>query len=251
MPVTARVASAIVRGTNGTPASCSAWATRWLSSAWTPGQSVSSSSEETPRAAGSRSCAAETSRRSSRATRVRVPRPSMRSYTVAVDGGGLPVCARALRVESRALAALARRRACGAPAMTVRFPELPQPDSPDPTRVGRHAARRARRSSTATSASSLCHSLSCIAWLHACAAVERPRRPRGARRTAVAQRAACRRSRRSSRWTPTRRRRRARRAQHPRWSCSDNDPFCPEGAAALYGEPLGLPDRPATRARRT
>ena len=23
--------------------------------------------------------------------------------------------------------------------------------------------------------------------------------------------------------------------------CSDDDPYCPEGAAALYGEPLGLP----------
>jgi serine hydrolase len=23
--------------------------------------------------------------------------------------------------------------------------------------------------------------------------------------------------------------------------CSDNDPYCPEGAAALYGEPLGIP----------
>ena len=23
--------------------------------------------------------------------------------------------------------------------------------------------------------------------------------------------------------------------------CSDNDPYCPEGAATLYGEPLGIP----------
>jgi uncharacterized protein len=23
--------------------------------------------------------------------------------------------------------------------------------------------------------------------------------------------------------------------------CSDNDPYCPEGAAGLYGEPLGIP----------
>ena len=25
--------------------------------------------------------------------------------------------------------------------------------------------------------------------------------------------------------------------------CSENDPYCPEGAAALYGEPLGIPVR--------
>ena len=38
IPVTARVDGASARGTNGTPASCSAWATRWASSACTPGQ---------------------------------------------------------------------------------------------------------------------------------------------------------------------------------------------------------------------
>ena len=36
--MTARVTSASVRGTTGTPASCSACATRCASSAWTPGQ---------------------------------------------------------------------------------------------------------------------------------------------------------------------------------------------------------------------
>jgi predicted alpha/beta hydrolase family esterase len=33
----------------------------------------------------------------------------------------------------------------------------------------------------------------------------------------------------------------ARAAGHTRLVCSDNDAYCPEGAAVLYGEPLGLP----------
>jgi predicted alpha/beta hydrolase family esterase len=32
----------------------------------------------------------------------------------------------------------------------------------------------------------------------------------------------------------------ARAAAETRLVCSDNDPYCPEGAGALYGEPLGL-----------
>ena len=37
IPVAARLRAASVRGTSGTPAPCSAWATRWASRAWTPG----------------------------------------------------------------------------------------------------------------------------------------------------------------------------------------------------------------------
>ena len=50
---------------SGTPASCSACATRWASSACTPGQVARISARPTPRAAGSRSRAAATSRRTS------------------------------------------------------------------------------------------------------------------------------------------------------------------------------------------
>src|SRR4051794_2763967 len=82
MPVTVRAVAAIARGASGTPASSSAWATRWASRAWTPGHRARISSEETPRAAGSRSWAAATSRRSSRATRATVRIPIMR-YSVA------------------------------------------------------------------------------------------------------------------------------------------------------------------------
>src|SRR3954470_12232349 len=67
----------MARGATGMPMSCSAWATRWASTACTPGHAISTSAEDTPRAAGSRSWAAATSWRTSRATRRRVPRPSM------------------------------------------------------------------------------------------------------------------------------------------------------------------------------
>ena len=73
MFVIARVASAIARGTSGTRPACSACATRWASSAWTPGQLSRISSDETPRAAGSRSRAAATSQRISRTTPAKVP----------------------------------------------------------------------------------------------------------------------------------------------------------------------------------
>ena len=81
IPVTERVTAASARGTIGRPASCSAWETLCESSAWTPGQLASTSTDPTPRAAGSRSCAAATSRRISPTTRARVRSPSM-------DAGG-------------------------------------------------------------------------------------------------------------------------------------------------------------------
>ncbi len=73
MPVTARLTAAMTRGRNGTPRLCSACATRWASSAWTPGQVARISSVPTPRAAGSRLRAAATSRRISAAVRAISP----------------------------------------------------------------------------------------------------------------------------------------------------------------------------------
>jgi hypothetical protein len=72
MFVIARVASAIAREISGTRAPCRACATRCARSACTPGQLSRISSDETPRAAGSRSRAAATSHRISRATRWKV-----------------------------------------------------------------------------------------------------------------------------------------------------------------------------------
>src|ERR1700761_8900740 len=77
MPVTDRATVAISRGTIGTPAPYRAWATRWASSAWTPGQAARISSEPTSRAAGSRSWAAAISRRISATVRAMTPRPNM------------------------------------------------------------------------------------------------------------------------------------------------------------------------------
>src|SRR3954468_9468612 len=76
-PVTERTTAAIVRGTTGTPASCSAWATRWASSAWTPGHAARISPGPTPRAAGSRSRAARTSRVTSLTTLESAPVPNI------------------------------------------------------------------------------------------------------------------------------------------------------------------------------
>src|SRR4051794_40573100 len=77
-PVSERAAPAMTRGTTGTPTWSSACATRCASRAWTPGQVATIPRAETPRAAGSRSRAARTSRDTSRASWATVLRPSMR-----------------------------------------------------------------------------------------------------------------------------------------------------------------------------
>src|SRR3954468_12378464 len=77
MPVAARMKVAIARGASGTPAPCMACARRCASSAWTPGHAARISTGPTPRAAGSRSRAAVTSRVTSLTTRATVPRPNM------------------------------------------------------------------------------------------------------------------------------------------------------------------------------
>src|SRR5262245_34784482 len=64
-------------GATGTPASWSAWATRWARIAWTPPQLSRISTLPTRRAAGSRSRAEAISERISRATRLRVSNPGM------------------------------------------------------------------------------------------------------------------------------------------------------------------------------
>src|SRR5690349_20381388 len=75
-PVTARLAYEIAIGAPGTPASCSACATRWARIACTPAQLMRISAVPTPRAAGSRSRAEATSARISPRTRFIVPRPN-------------------------------------------------------------------------------------------------------------------------------------------------------------------------------
>lgn len=124
----------------------------------------------------------------------------------------------------------------------VQFPELPECDVPCPDRwgavfrseLGRLAARRDDERIV------IAHSLGCVLWLREAAAVAESRRvdrvalvappgpgaeiaelagfyPTGAERDAVAAA-----------------------ARHTRLVCSDDDPYCPGGAAHVWGEPLGL-----------
>lgn len=120
----------------------------------------------------------------------------------------------------------------------VRFPELPDPDSPDPA-AWEQALLDELGGLVGDERVVLCHSLSCIAWLRACSRVGKPVdrvalvAPPSLRSglaelvpffpvTATAGDVA-----RASRQT--------------RLVCSDNDPYCPDGAAALYGAPLDIP----------
>src|SRR5213083_2218807 len=120
----------------------------------------------------------------------------------------------------------------------VRFPDLPEPDAPDP-----NAWRRELLAELAQLDGServvVCHSLSCITWLAACTELDQPvdrvalvaPPSLGAGLpellpffpvTATAEEVAG-------------------AARQTRLVCADNDPYCPEGAAALYGGSLDLP----------
>jgi predicted alpha/beta hydrolase family esterase len=114
----------------------------------------------------------------------------------------------------------------------VRFPALPRPDAPV---LDEWLAALARELDRTRELTVLCHSLGCILWLHHAAV-----RPAPVRRVLLnappeplpavpsffpvatdggAVRAA---------------------AAVSRLVCSDDDPYCPAGAATVYGEPLGL-----------
>lgn len=124
----------------------------------------------------------------------------------------------------------------------VQFPQLPDCDTPCPDRwggafrseLGRLAARRDDERVV------VAHSLGCVLWLREAANVAESRRvdrvalvappgpgaeieelarfyPTGAEREAVAAAAG-----------------------QTRLVCSDDDPYCPGGAAQVWGEPLGL-----------
>jgi uncharacterized protein len=113
----------------------------------------------------------------------------------------------------------------------VAFPRLPNPEAPD-----LHAwlyALDAELDALPTDPVVVCHSLGCLLWLHHRAAGGR----RSARLLLVAP---------PSRTgapsalapffpVPLRHLRRA------RLVCSDDDPYCPEGAVRVYGNRLGLP----------
>jgi predicted alpha/beta hydrolase family esterase len=85
----------------------------------------------------------------------------------------------------------------------------------------------------------LCHSLSCIAWLNACAEIEPPV-DRVALVAPPSPGAGIAEIEPFFPVTATSGHV-ARAARRTRLICSDDDPYCPEGATRLYGEPLGLP----------
>src|SRR4029453_16631970 len=147
IPVSDRETYASTRGTTGTLASSSAWATRWESSACTPGQAASTSAAETPLAAGSRSYAARTSRRSSPATRRRVPIPNtpyslrrcaVRAVRAAPDGHAQEVMGREVDLQERV-----GQRAVEPREQLQRLERLQGPDHAG--RRAEHAGLRARR----------------------------------------------------------------------------------------------------------
>jgi predicted alpha/beta hydrolase family esterase len=118
----------------------------------------------------------------------------------------------------------------------VRYPQLPDPDDPQPEAWD--AALREQLAALDHDATVVCHSLACALWLRAAAGGARAGRvllvappapdseypevrrffPTGAHADTVAAAAA-----------------------ETRLVCADDDPYCPGGAAAIYGEPLGLP----------
>jgi len=120
----------------------------------------------------------------------------------------------------------------------VVFPELPDPETPDPAAWRREVLGALARLD-GNDPIVICHSLSCITWLSVAHELSRPVQRAALVAppslgsglpelepffpvTASAQDVAG-------------------AAGHTRLVCSDDDPYCPEGAAALYGAPLGLP----------
>jgi predicted alpha/beta hydrolase family esterase len=110
------------------------------------------------------------------------------------------------------------------------------PDLPDPHEPSLPAWRAALASELRDGQTVLSHSLACILWLHHCDDPVAEARPDRVLLVAPPSPA--------SEFEPIR-------AFFPaplaaplvadtRLVCSDDDPHCPEGAAALYGEPLGL-----------
>lgn len=121
---------------------------------------------------------------------------------------------------------------------TVRFPDLADPDAPDPgaweTDVlteldGLEGSERVV----------ICHSLSCIVWLAVAHALSRP----VDRVALVAPPSLGANLKEIEAFFPVTATPQnvASAATHTRLVCSDNDPYCPEGAASLYGHPLELP----------
>ena len=128
---------------------------------------------------------------------------------------------------------LARRLA--AAGERVAYPDLPDPFAPSLAAWREALAAELRGGETVVA-----HSLACILWLHHCAA---PVGPAAARVLLVAPPSPAGAPEPIHPFFPVALDRAAVAAasEETRLVCSNDDPYCPEGAASLYGEPLGLP----------
>jgi predicted alpha/beta hydrolase family esterase len=117
----------------------------------------------------------------------------------------------------------------------VAYPELPEPDAPElpAWRSALEAELRALPDEPIV----VCHSLSCILWLHhTAAAVREGGRAERVLLVAPPSRTGVPDALASFFPVPV-----VEPMGNARLVCSDNDPYCPEGAAGLYGEPLRIP----------
>ena len=118
----------------------------------------------------------------------------------------------------------------------VRYPSLPDPDDPNPDAWD--AALRAELGEMDPEPVVICHSLACALWLRAAAGGAR-----AGRVLLVAPPAPDSEFPEVSRFFPTGADAQivAGSARETRLVCADDDPYCPDGAATVFGEVLGVP----------
>jgi uncharacterized protein len=122
-----------------------------------------------------------------------------------------------------------RLRAAGEP---VSYPELPDRDAPTPAAWG--AALDAELEALREPPVVVCHSVACLLWLRRVAAGG----GQAERVLLVAPPSAAAQVVEIASFFPAPL---PALADGARLVCSDDDPYCPEGAASLYGAPLGIP----------
>jgi predicted alpha/beta hydrolase family esterase len=125
----------------------------------------------------------------------------------------------------------------------VRYPDLPACDEPCPDRWGMALDEHLSWLDAAGPGEDrvvVCHSLACVLWLRLAA---RARRPRADRVVLVAPPCAAAGARELEGFFPHGATAEdvARAARRTDLLCGDEDPWCPPGAAHVYGQRLGLP----------
>ena len=121
----------------------------------------------------------------------------------------------------------------------VAYPALPDPYTP--SLAGWRATLAAELRRAHGELTVIAHSLACILWLHHCDdPVTRDARAARVLLVAPPSRAGAPEPIRSFFPVPMGRGRVAAAAAETRLVCAPDDPYCPEGAAVLYGEPLGI-----------